>query len=122
MRHLKTILAASALGLAVGAAPASASPLGSQLGGLSTSATAAPHVIQVRNGRKGAAIAAGVAGVIGGIIASQARPRYYDEPEPVYVERPDYDPDVAYCIRHYKSYDIESGTYLGYDGYRHPCP
>jgi hypothetical protein len=30
--------------------------------------------------------------------------------------------DVAYCMQRYKSYDPASGTYLGYDGQRHPCP
>jgi hypothetical protein len=29
---------------------------------------------------------------------------------------------VAYCESRFKSYDPASGTYLGYDGYRHPCP
>jgi hypothetical protein len=29
---------------------------------------------------------------------------------------------VAYCINRFKSYDPRSGTYLGYDGYRHACP
>ncbi len=29
---------------------------------------------------------------------------------------------VAYCMQTYKSYDPQSGTYLGYDGQRHPCP
>ena len=29
---------------------------------------------------------------------------------------------VAYCMQTYRSYDPRSGTYLGYDGYRHPCP
>lgn len=29
---------------------------------------------------------------------------------------------VEWCMRHYRSYDPDSGTYLGYDGYRHPCP
>jgi len=28
----------------------------------------------------------------------------------------------AYCEQKYKSYDPASGTYLGYDGDRHPCP
>jgi len=28
----------------------------------------------------------------------------------------------AYCAQRYKSYDPASGTYLGYDGVRHPCP
>jgi hypothetical protein len=29
---------------------------------------------------------------------------------------------VGYCSRRFRSYDPASGTYLGYDGYRHPCP
>ena len=29
---------------------------------------------------------------------------------------------VAYCAQRYRSFDVASGTYLGYDGYRHPCP
>jgi hypothetical protein len=28
----------------------------------------------------------------------------------------------AYCAQRFRSYDPASGTYLGYDGYRHPCP
>jgi hypothetical protein len=28
----------------------------------------------------------------------------------------------AYCSQRFKSYDPSSGTYLGYDGQRHPCP
>lgn len=28
----------------------------------------------------------------------------------------------AYCSQRYRSYDPRSGTYLGYDGQRHPCP
>jgi len=29
--------------------------------------------------------------------------------------------DAAYCRARYRSYDPVSGTYLGYDGLRHPC-
>ncbi|WP_162136760.1 BA14K family protein, partial [Bradyrhizobium elkanii] len=29
---------------------------------------------------------------------------------------------ASYCAQRYKSYDPASGTYLGYDGRRHPCP
>jgi hypothetical protein len=29
---------------------------------------------------------------------------------------------VAYCMRRFKSYDPRSGTYLGLDNARHPCP
>ncbi|MBM7486009.1 hypothetical protein JOE52_004991 [Bradyrhizobium canariense] len=28
----------------------------------------------------------------------------------------------TYCSQRYKSYDPSSGTYMGYDGIRHPCP
>ena len=27
----------------------------------------------------------------------------------------------AYCAQRYRSFDARSGTYLGYDGYRHQC-
>jgi hypothetical protein len=30
--------------------------------------------------------------------------------------------DAAYCAQRYRSYDPASGTYLGHDGRRHPCP
>ena len=30
--------------------------------------------------------------------------------------------DVGYCMRRFRSYDPRSGTYLGFDGLRHPCP
>lgn len=65
----------------------------------------------VRRGGDGAAAAAIIGGVIiGGIIASQvARPYYYDDA-------------ISYCMNRFRSYDPYSRTYLGYDGYRHPCP
>ena len=30
--------------------------------------------------------------------------------------------EVAYCQQRFRSYDPGSGTYLGFDGIRHPCP
>ncbi|MHC2945051.1 hypothetical protein ACVIJX_002199 [Bradyrhizobium diazoefficiens] len=46
---------------------------------------------------------------------------YYDEPSVAVV--PDSGGDSAgYCAQRYRSYDPASGTYLGYDGLRHPCP
>jgi hypothetical protein len=30
--------------------------------------------------------------------------------------------DPSYCAQRYRSYDPASGTYLGRDGLRHPCP
>ena len=56
-----------------------------------------------------------------------ARPSYY-APRPVYAAppaayAPGYGDDTAaYCFSRFRSYDPRSGTYLGYDGYRHPCP
>jgi hypothetical protein len=66
----------------------------------------------------GGAAAAGALGlatgaIIGGAIAQQQR-------QPVYVA-PNQG-SVAYCSQRFKSYDPGSGTYLGYDGLRHPCP
>jgi hypothetical protein len=45
---------------------------------------------------------------------------YYDEPTVAVV--PGDGDSSAYCAQRFKSYDPESGTYLGYDGQRHPCP
>jgi hypothetical protein len=30
--------------------------------------------------------------------------------------------DAGYCEQRFRSYDPASGTYLGFDGLRHPCP
>jgi BA14K-like protein len=74
--------------------------------------------------------------VIGGAIASQG---YYGGPvyAPGYYDGDQYYDDssvavapgpagggdaVAYCMQTYRSYDPASGTYMGNDGYRHPCP
>ncbi|MGO9768472.1 MAG: BA14K family protein [Roseiarcus sp.] len=35
---------------------------------------------------------------------------------------PDRGGAIAYCEQHFHSYNPEMGTYLGYDGMRHPCP
>jgi hypothetical protein len=74
--------------------------------------------------------------VVGGAIASQSYgyyggpgyygsgyydDGYYDDGAAVAVV-PDGGGDDAYCRQTYRSYDPGSGTYLGYDGLRHPCP
>jgi len=67
-------------------------------------------------GNDGGDVAAGIAGlaagaIVGGAIASQNR--YNAE----------YDGGGrGYCAQRYRSYDPASGTYMGYDGLRHPCP
>ena len=48
-------------------------------------------------------------------------PVYYRTPGVVY-DAPENGNSVAYCMQRFKSYDPASGTYLGYDGRRHPCP
>ncbi|TQF28187.1 hypothetical protein UNPF46_27815 [Bradyrhizobium sp. UNPF46] len=120
------------------AAPVTAAPLTSPL---MLRSTVAPSVetVQYRRGwhggyRGGAGIGigAGIAGaLIGGAIIGATRPYgyygygpgypgYYG---PVYVAPPPYVGDaVAYCAQRFRSYDPYSGTYLGYDGLRHPCP
>jgi len=52
---------------------------------------------------------------------------YYYAPGPYYPAPGYYGPApagdaVAYCMRRFRSYDPRSGTYLGLDGLRHPCP
>jgi hypothetical protein len=46
---------------------------------------------------------------------------YYDDDAPVAVEAAP-GGDASYCAQRYRSYDPASGTYLGRDGQRHPCP
>ena len=76
----------------------------------------------------GAALGGFAAGALVG--SALAAPYYYGPgyyAAPVYEGPEVYDagpgPDaVAYCEQRYRSYDPASGTYLGYDGIRHPCP
>jgi hypothetical protein len=74
--------------------------------------------------------------IIGGAIASQGygyyggpgiyyAPSYSSDPYydgPSVAPAPGGDDAVAYCLQTYPSYDPQSGTYLGDDGYQHPCP
>jgi hypothetical protein len=133
----KLLSGVTALGLAActvlaAAAPASAAPWGWHGGGW--------HGGGWHRGGFGwpAAVAAGV---VGGAVAAATSPLwapgYYDE-APGYAYGPGYayapgpyaasGPAVAqndgasYCASRFRSYDPASGTYLGYDGMRHPCP
>jgi len=73
-------------------------------------------------GYYGGGFAAGA--ILGGMLAA---PYYYPPPYYGYAE-PGYYGDVApdgavdYCMRRFRSYNPNTGTYLGNDGYRHPCP
>lgn len=89
-----------------------------------------------RHGGGGGFIPGAVAGaLIGGAIASQGYyggpgyyapgyydDQYYDDGAVAVALAPVGDDAVAYCMQTYRSYDPRSGTYLGNDGYRHPCP
>jgi BA14K-like protein len=102
---------------------------------------AAPaNVESVRWGGRGWGWGAGAGFVAGALLGGAlVGPRYYGPgpyyygpgpyyaPGPVYAPGPYYsDPGpvdpVAYCLSRFKSYDPHSGTYLGFDGLRHPCP
>jgi hypothetical protein len=88
------------------------------------------------HGGGGGFIPGAVAGaLVGGAIASQGyyggpgyyAPGYYDDQayddsSVAVAPAPGGDDSVAYCMQTYRSYDPQSGTYLGNDGYRHPCP
>ncbi len=84
-----------------------------------------------RHGYGGAGAAFGffTGALIGGALAS--RPYYgpyaYGPGYGAYAYSPGYvvtddSADVQYCMQRFKSYDPARGTYLGYDGIRHPCP
>jgi hypothetical protein len=87
-------------------------------------------------GAPAAGLAAGA--IIGGAVAA-SQPWYgydyspgyygygYDPGYTAYSYAPGYETvapggDAAYCAQRFRSYDPASGTYLGYDGFRHPCP
>lgn len=90
-----------------------------------------------RGGRYGgAAVGLGIAGaLIGGAIVGAAQPYGYGYAPGYYGYAPGYygpayvaptpyvgGDAIAYCAQRFRSYDPYSGTYLGYDGFRHPCP
>jgi len=69
------------------------------------------------NGPVGAA-----AGVVGGAAEAAgaiatAPFRAFDNRDSYAMARGD-----SYCAQRYRSYDPGSGTFMGYDGRRHPCP
>ena len=73
-------------------------------------------------GYYGGGFAAGA--ILGGLLAAPYYDGYgYDGYGYGYgYEAPVDDSAVAYCVQRFRSYDPASGTYLGNDGYRHPCP
>jgi hypothetical protein len=133
MRNRISSLAAAAL-LSTGVAAFSHSALALPMTGVTTLKDApAAQVEKVRWHHRGWGWGAAAVGgaIIGGAIANSyygyGPGPYYDYgPGPYYYGPPvAYGPGpdaVSYCMQRFKSYDPRSGTYLGYDGYRHPCP
>lgn len=111
------------------AAPAAAAPISSSIG-LQTAVEPSVQTVQYRRGwrghhrgRIGAGLVAGA--IIGGAIAASRPYDYYGYPGYDYgYGSYGYAPGgaVAYCEQRFRSYDPISGSYLGYDGLRHPCP
>ena len=136
MARLSSVAAVAVLAATM--AVASVAPASSQLARslmILDSSTTNDLVTSVRyRGRRGAGIGLGIAAgaIIGGIIASQGGPYYYGAPGYHHGYYPGYYPTpgvyaapgdaVGYCMSRFRSYDPVSGTYLGYDGFRHPCP
>jgi hypothetical protein len=110
-------------------APVIAAPMTSSLT-LRSAVAPSVETVRYRRGYGGAAIGLGIAGaLIGGAIIGATQPYgYYGYPPgyygPVYVAPAPYvgGDAVAYCMQRFRSYDPYSGTYVGYDGLRHPCP
>jgi hypothetical protein len=142
MNLTSNILAVALLAATPLASPAAAAPISAPLSLQGAAAAGSPvQTVEWRGGHRGwggrgwwggpAGLAAGA--IIGGAVAA-SRPWYgYDyDYSPGYYGygyAPGYsdygyapDQDAAYCAQRFRSYDPASGTYLGYDGYRHPCP
>jgi len=116
---------------------ASAAPVANGLA-IKNAVPASVETVQWRRGWGWGGVGAGfVAGaVIGSALASPyygyrygpyvapPGPIVYGAPGPAYAVpvAPVAGDAVAYCMQRFKSYDPRSGTYLGYDGARHPCP
>ena len=123
MRFMKTLAAGLAL----------------TIGATSFAGTADARHRHRGHGHHGDAVAAGILGFAAGAILSGAfaRPRYYDyyEPAPVYAAPPVYRPAqvyysrpdpwtqewYAYCSDRYRSFNGQTGYFLGYDGNYHFC-
>ena len=82
-------------------------------------------------GYYGGGFAAGA--LLGGLLAAPYYGGYYGGPyyyaDPYYYSDPGYSAEpyaggggVDYCMRRYRTYDPNSGTFMGNDGRRHPCP
>ena len=133
---MRKLITSGALAAAFGAALAAASPAPAtaQLARPQAASSVAggndlTTEVQYRRGWRGGyrgryygpGIGLGLGLATGALIGGALAAPYYYAPAPrVYYDAPD--DSVAYCMQRYRSYDPASGTYLGYDGLRHPCP
>ena len=126
------IVSAVAGAIVLAGMPAMAAPLSAGATQFKSVATSDIEQVRWRGHRGGGAVIGGIAAgmLLGGIIASSpyyygGRGYYYGPP--AYYPPPYYGPAYgpgdwdAYCFSRYRSYDPYSGTYMGYDGLRHPC-
>jgi hypothetical protein len=131
-------------------APAAAMPISSPLG-LHKAVAPQVETVAWRGGGRGAFRGGGYRGggfggagiglglaagaIIGAAVYGAAAPYGYYGDDSGYAYEPGYDQgyvgaspygagggEVAYCQQRFRSYDPASGTYLGVDGVRHPCP
>jgi hypothetical protein len=142
---IKTLGAASLLIAAI-ATPVNDARAQDILGGALLGGAAGALIGGAVGGGRGAAIGAVIGSGTGAVIAAEGQRRgaYWYHNNGCYVQRPDgsfvpvspaycggpaYAParpvagdPVAYCMQRYRSYDPRSGTYMGHDGFRRPCP
>jgi len=120
------------------AGTASAAPVVDRLA-IKNAAPSTIEFVQWRGGGWGWGAPVAGALVAGALLGGALAAPYYYGPGPYYYPRPYYAPApagyyapgygsppggdaVAYCMQRFRSYNPRSGTYLGTDGYRHPCP
>jgi hypothetical protein len=147
LRKLAAALLCSA-GIALAATPASAMPVTAALKNAAPGATETVRWGGWHGGWRGGGWGWGLGGFAAGAIIGSAiaSPYYYGgyypygggyyypaygyppPPAPYYGGGPAYGGpagpggDASYCAQKYRSYDPATGTFLGFDGQRHPCP
>ena len=142
-KSLGFMVAASFAATAWLVAPAGAAPIG-PLSALQNAMPSSVAAVQYRGqhsnrGYRGSGwVGPGIAGaLIGSAIIGATRP-YGDYDNSGYGAYGAYEPgydqgyaaaspyadgrEVTYCVQRFRSYDVTSGTYLGFDGLRHSCP
>ena len=146
---MKLTFGAAALLTLAAAMPAQQAQAQDVLGGALFGGAAGAILGGALGGGQGAAIGAVLGAGTGAVIASEGQRRangYYYHRNGCYLQRADgawvtahprycaepvYAPPppqpvandaVAYCMQRYRSYDPRTGTFMGFDGIRRPCP